>query len=134
MRLLLDTHILLWAAGWPTSGGQRSPLSDDAIALIGAPENQPMFSVVSLWEVAIKTGLGRADFKVDPHELRRGLLANAYDELPILGEHALAVTGLPPLHGDPFDRLLIAQTITEGVLLLTADAAVARYSGPIRLV
>jgi PIN domain nuclease of toxin-antitoxin system len=134
MRLLLDTHILLRAAGGSAAADRSSPLSAEAVALIGAPDNQPMFSVVSLWEVAIKTSPGRPGFAVDPRLLRRGLLDNGYEELAILGEHALAVTGLPPLHGDPFDRLLVAQATVEGVLLLTADAAVARYPGPIRRV
>jgi PIN domain nuclease of toxin-antitoxin system len=134
MRLLLDTHILLWAAGGSATPDRSSPLSAEVVALIGDPGNQPMFSVVSLWEVAIKTSPGRPDFAVDPRLLRRGLLDNGYEELPILGEHALAVAGLPPLHADPFDRLLVAQATVEGVLLLTADAAVARYPGPIRRV
>ncbi len=84
--------------------------------------------------MAIKNALGRPDFAVDPRLLRRGLLDNGYAELPILGDHAMAVAGLPPLHRDPFDRLLIAQAIVEGMLLITADAAVGRYPGPIRLV
>lgn len=134
MRLLLDTHILLWAAGWSASAGRRSPLSDEALALIRATDNEPIFSVVSLWEVAIKSARGRLDFAVDPRLLRRGLLDNGYGELPILGEHALAVAFLPPLHGDPFDRLLVAQATVEGILLLTADRVVAQYPGPIRLV
>ncbi len=133
MRLLLDTHILLWAAGW-SSVGRRSPLPAEAKTLIGAADNEPMFSVVSLWEVAIKSALGRPDFTVDPRLLRRGLLDNGYGELAILGEHAVAVASLPPLHGDPFDRLLVAQSIVEGVQLLTSDRAVAQYPGPIRLV
>ncbi len=132
MRLLLDTHLLLWSAGWPVT--DRSPLSAEAIALIGAPENEPIFSVASLWEVAIKSALGRADFAVDPRTLRRGLIDNGYVELPILGTHATGVAGLPPLHKDPFDRLLVAQSMVEGLLLLTADPLVARYPGPIRRV
>ncbi len=134
MRILLDTHVLLWSAGWSVSQADKSPLSADAIALIGVADNEPVFSVVSLWEVAIKNALGRPDFAVDPRLLRRGLLDNGYAELPILGDHAMAVAGLPPLHRDPFDRLLIAQAIVEGMLLITADAAVGRYPGPIRLV
>lgn len=128
MKLLLDTHLLLWAAGLP----DRLPA--EAAALIADPGNEPLFSPASLWEIAIKRGLGRDDFQVDPRLLRRGLLDNGYAELPILGEHAVAVDGLPALHKDPFDRLLVAQAQVEGVTLLTANPVVARYSGPIRKV
>ena len=93
-----------------------------------------MFSVVSLWEIAIKFALGRPDFQVDPRVLRRGLLDNGYRELPITADHALATAGLPPIHKDPFDRLLVAQATVDGIVLLTADQIVARYPGPIRLV
>ena len=82
----------------------------------------------------VKRGLGRSDFRVDARVLRRGLLDNGYGELPILSEHAVSVDGLPPLHKDPFDRLLVAQATVEGVTLLTADPIVARYPGPVRLV
>ncbi|WP_095203446.1 type II toxin-antitoxin system VapC family toxin [Mesorhizobium carmichaelinearum] len=126
MKLLLDTHLLLWAAGEP----DRLPIA--ALAYIEDPLNELMFSPASLWEIAIKSGLGRDDFKVDPRLLRRGLLDNGYGELPITSEHAIGVDGLPPIHKDPFDRMLIAQSIVEGITLLTVDALVARYPGPIR--
>jgi prevent-host-death family protein len=93
-----------------------------------------MFSVASIWEVAIKRGLDRPDFRVDPRLLRRGLMDNFYEELSILGQHTVAVDGLPRLHSDPFDRILIAQAMVEGVTLLTADPMVARYQAPVRLV
>ena len=93
-----------------------------------------MFSVASLWEVAIKASLGRHDFKADAALLRRGLIENGYLELPVAGEHATAVAALPMLHRDPFDRLLVAQAQVEGILLLTSDPLVAAYQGPIRLV
>ena len=128
MKLLLDTHLLLWAAGDPDR------LSAAARALIGAPENEVWFSAASVWEVAIKSGLGRADFQVNPRLLRRGLLDNGYHELPVGSEHAVAIDSLPPLHRDPFDRLLVAQARVEGITLLTADAAVAQYPGPVRKV
>ena len=124
MKLLLDTHLLLWAASAPER------LSAAARALIDDPANTPIFSVASLWEIAIKRGLGRPDFEVDPRRLRRGLLDNGYEELPITSAHVVAVDGLPPR--DPFDRLLISQAITEGVLLLTADSRLAAYPGPVR--
>ncbi len=128
MNLLLDTHLLLWAAGAP----DRLP----AVArdLIEDPGNILIFSVASLWEIAIKRGLGRDDFRVDPRLLRRGLIDNGYAELAITSEHVVAVDSLPPLHRDPFDRLLIAQATAEGVTLLTSDKALAAYPGPIRAV
>ena len=128
MRLLLDTHLLLWVADQPDR------LSSTAHALIADPGNQPVFSVASLWEVAIKRSLGRKDFDVDPRLLRRGLIENGYEELAITSEHAVAVDGLPPLHCDPFDRLLIAQAMVEGLLLLTSDNQVAAYAAPVRRV
>jgi PIN domain nuclease of toxin-antitoxin system len=91
-----------------------------------------MFSVVSLWEISIKRTLGRADFRVEPAMLRRGLLDNGYDELAIRGEHAVALAGLPSIHKDPFDRMLVAQAMVEGVVLLTGDEMLARYGGPVR--
>jgi PIN domain nuclease of toxin-antitoxin system len=128
VKLLLDTHLLLWAAGQPER------LSAATRSLIDDPQNEPMFSSASLWEVAIKRGLGRPDFQVDPRLLRRGLLDNGYGELPITSDHAVAVDGLPPIHKDPFDRILVAQAIVEGITLLTADPLVARYPGPVRSV
>jgi PIN domain nuclease of toxin-antitoxin system len=128
LKLLLDTHLLLWAAGQPEQ------LSATARSLLDDPGNELLFSAASIWEVAIKRGLGRADFVVDPRLLRRGLLDNGYDELPITSEHAVAIDGLPAIHRDPFDRLLIAQSIVEGIALLTTDPLVAQYSGPIRKV
>ena len=87
-----------------------------------------------MWEIAIKSRLGRQDFQVNARLLRRGLLDNDYEELPIRSEHALAIDALPPIHRDPFDRILIAQATIEGIELLTADQVIARYPGPIRMV
>lgn len=126
MKLLLDTHLLLWAAGMP----DRLPA--EARRLMDDPENEFFFSAASLWEIAIKHGLGRDDFKADARLLRRGLLDNGYSELPIGSEHAVAIDGLPPIHKDPFDRMLVAQATVEGITLLTSDAVVARYPGPVR--
>jgi PIN domain nuclease of toxin-antitoxin system len=128
MKLLLDTHLLLWAAGNP----DRLPAA--ARRLLDDPQNEPIFSSASLWEVAIKHGLGRGDFRVDARLLRRGLLDNGYGELPITSEHAVALDSLPPIHKDPFDRILVAQSMVEGITLLTADPLVARYPGPVRRV
>jgi PIN domain nuclease of toxin-antitoxin system len=128
VKLLLDTQILLWAAGQP----ERLPRA--ASKLLREPKNDLLFSAASLWEVAIKRTLGREDFRVEPRLLRRGLLDNGYLELPITSQHAVSIDGLPPLHKDLFDRLLVAQAMIEGITLLTADAMLARYPGPIRRV
>jgi PIN domain nuclease of toxin-antitoxin system len=128
MKLLLDTHLLLWAAGEPKR------LSKQARTLIDNPDNELLFSAASLWEVAIKRGLGREDFKVDARLLRRGLLDNGYSELPIISDHVVATESLPPIHKDPFDRVLVAQATVEGVTLLTIDSLVAQYPGPIKTV
>ena len=90
-----------------------------------------LLSAVVVWEVAIKRSLGRADFEVDPRVLRRGLLDNDYEELPISSEHAIAIDGLPAIHKDPFDRILVAQAVVEGIILVTSDPLVARYVGSI---
>jgi PIN domain nuclease of toxin-antitoxin system len=128
VRLLLDTHLLLWAANTPAR------LSRETQELLTDEANTLVFSVASLWEITIKTGLRRPAFDVDPAGLRDGLLDNGYDELLVEAAHVLAVTSLPPIHGDPFDRMLVAQAIVEGVTLLTADPLVARYPGPVRKV
>lgn len=121
MKLLLDTHVLLWAAGQPEK------LSESAWKLITTTENSLFFSAASIWEIVIKLGLGREDFKVDPYRLRKLLVANGYAELPITSEHILKVISLPSLHKDPFDRLLLAQARSEGMLLLTHDTSIAHY-------
>ena len=127
MKLLIDTHLLIWAA----DSIERLPA--DARALMADPENELFFSVASIWEVSIKRGLNRSDFQVDARLLRRGLIDNGYSELPVLSEHAVAIDALPPIHKDPFDRLLIAQATVEGITLLTDDATVAQYRGSVRL-
>ena len=128
MKLLLDTHLLLWAAGYPDR------LSAEARSFIDNPDNELLFSAASLWEVVIKRGLGREDFKVDVRVLRRGLLDNGYSELPIVSGHVVAIESLPTIHKDPFDRVLVAQATVEGITLLTVDSLVAQYPGPIRTV
>ena len=128
MKLLLDTHLLIWA----TIDSHR--LSVKARKLLVDPINELFYSAASLWEIAIKHGLGRADFQVDARVLRRGLLDNGYQELPITGAHTVAIASLPPIHKDPFDRILVAQATVEGITLLTSDVAVAKYPGPIRKV
>ena len=127
MRLLLDTHLLVWAMGSP----ERLPAG--LATMLEDPRNTPVFSVASLWELVIKQALGRPDFRVEPAVLRRALLDGGWQELPIQAQHALAVAALPPLHRDPFDRLLLGQASAEGLLLITADQQLAAYPGPVRL-
>jgi PIN domain nuclease of toxin-antitoxin system len=128
VKFLLDTHVLLWAAGQP----DRLPAK--ARRLLGDPRNELVFSAASLWEIAIKKGLGRDDFQVDARLLRRGLLDNGYGELAVTSAHAVAIDGLPPIHKDPFDRLLVAQALVEGIILLTADPVMAQYPAPVQRV
>ena len=128
MKLLLDTHLLLWAANEP----KRLPKA--ARVLIEDAENELLFSAASIWEITIKSSLGREDFRVDARLLRRGLLDNGYTELPITGEPAINVDHLPSTHKDPFDRILVAQVTVEGITLLTNDHKLTNYPGPIRKV
>ena len=128
MNLLLDTHILLWA------GARDEMMTPRADRLIKDPGNGLWFSVASLWEVAIKRALDRPDFRTDPGVLRAGLAANGYAELPVEGRHVLSLMTLPALHRDPFDRILIAQAMAEGMALVTVDSHVAAYGGPVMAV
>lgn len=128
MKFLLDTHLLLWAAGEPKR------LSKPVRSLLEDADNELLFSAASLWEVAIKSALGRKDFRVEVRLLRRGLLDNGYSELPIVSDHVVAIESLPPIHKDPFDRVLVAQATVEGITLLTNDPVVAQYPGTIRRV
>ena len=128
MTLLVDTHLLLWAAGQPEK------LSRTARRVLDDPDVRLWFSAVSLWEVAIKHSLGREDFRVEPVRLRRGLLDNGWHELAVSSEHAVATLDLPPLHKDPFDRMLLAQARVEGLSLVTSDELLARYPGDVRKV
>jgi len=125
---LLDTHVLLWAAGEP---GRLKPQARD---LLRDPATELVFSTASIWEVVIKSSLGRRDFRVDPQLLRDGLLRNGYRELAIRSDHALAVGHLPPIHNDPFDRILIAQAHVENITLLPMDEKLAGYPVRIRAV
>jgi PIN domain nuclease of toxin-antitoxin system len=126
VKLLLDTHVLLWAVAMPTRFTKKIR------QLLNDPNTTLIFSAASLWEISIKCGLNRADFQVDARVLRRVLIERGYIELPITSEHAINIESLPPLHKDPFDRLLISQAIVEGIKLLTADEIVATYPAPIQ--
>jgi len=126
VKLLLDTNILIWASA------SSDRLSAEARAFIKDGENQIAFSVASLWEIVIKTGQGRSNFQIDAEELRRAMMSEGWLELPILAEHVMAVAALPPIHRDPFDRLLLAQAQTEGMLLLTSDDLLGSYPGLVK--
>ena len=126
MKFLLDTHVLLWAAAQPDQ------LSGNAKKLLNDPQNELFFSAASIWEISIKNGLGKPDFRADPRLLRRGLLDNGYSEISITSEHAVTMELLPPIHKDPFDRILVSQALVEGITLLTNDPVVAKYPAPIK--
>jgi PIN domain nuclease of toxin-antitoxin system len=128
VRLLLDTHLLLWAAA------SSKRLSREARDLIEDEANEVHFSAASMWEIAIKSALGRSDFRVDVAAIADALPAMGLAELPVTATHAVAVTRLPAVHRDPFDRLLIAQSIAEPLVLVTNDAVLARYSESVRVV
>jgi PIN domain nuclease of toxin-antitoxin system len=122
VRLLLDTHVLLWAAAAPRR------LNADVRDRLASPENDVLFSAASIWELAIKMQIGRIDLGVTPEELAQAAVRRGFEELPVSAAHAAAVRRLPPHHRDPFDRLLVAQALHEPARLLTADRALAPYS------
>jgi len=126
MKLLLDTHILLWSAA--------NKLPANAKKYILDTNYQLYFSPASIWEIVIKKGLNRADFRVDPYVLYSGLLDNGYNEISVTSKHTLTVSSLPDIHKDPFDRIILAQAISEGIQLLTSDTALSNYPVPIILV
>ncbi|HEY9788163.1 MAG TPA: type II toxin-antitoxin system VapC family toxin [Candidatus Obscuribacterales bacterium] len=128
MKLLLDTHLLLWAAGQPEL------LSAKARAILEDEHSELFFSAASLWEISIKRGIGRDDFRVEPRLLRRGLMENGYNEIALTSEHAASIDILPPIHKDPFDRILVAQALVEGITLVTTDPVLAQYPCPIKTV
>ena len=128
MRLLLDTHLLLWAA----ANSKRLP--GEARALLEDSGNDAYYSAASIWEIAIKSSLRRTDFRIDIDALLAVLPKMGLTELPVGAAHAASVAKLPPIHRDPFDRLLIAQSIAEPLTLLTNDALLTRYWDGVRVV
>jgi PIN domain nuclease of toxin-antitoxin system len=128
VRLLLDTHLLLWAA----ASSERLPR--EARELLEDDDNEVYYSAASIWEIAIKSALGRKDFRIDLARLLATLPEMGLVELPITAVHAAGVTKLPPIHRDPFDRLLIAQSVVEPLTLLTNDALLDRYRAGARVV
>ncbi len=125
MNLLLDTHVALWAI----TGSSK--LSKKALELIESPKSSVWISAATIWEIAIKHSLGRGDMPVSSHDAVCYFRDSGYGFLPIEPEHAVAVEELPAHHGDPFDRLLIAQALIEPMRLITHDAMVASYSNTI---
>ena len=128
MRILLDTSILLWTAGAP------SRLDRATTEMLENADNTILFSAVSIWEIAIKTGLGRPDFKVAPDAIVQSAHRTGFIELSITANVAARVASLPHHHRDPFDRLLIAQAMAEPAMLLTADRLLTRYTDLVTLV
>ena len=121
MRILIDTHLLLWSAAM----SRRVPA--EARRLLEEPVNEVFYSVASLWEIAIKAALRKFDFKIHLSILRPALAEMAFVELPVSGDHAEKLASLPPIHKDPFDRMLVAQCLSEPLVLLTNDAVLADY-------
>ena len=122
MRLLLDTHLLLWALGQP----KRLPAA--ALPLLEDPANDVLFSAASIWEIAIKAQIGRTDFAVSAARIAQAAVESGFAELPIRAGHCAGTADLPLHHRDPFDRLLVAQAIAEPARLLTVDALLRPYS------
>ncbi len=123
MKVLLDTHILLW---WLADDRRLSKMARTVLA---DPANEVFVSVVSLWELAIKTASGKLDVSVA--EVAAVLKEGDYSVLPVHERHVLSLAGLPPHHGDPFDRMLIAQAMADSLRLLTQDRVLARYGDPV---
>ncbi len=128
MRLLLDTHVLLWALISPDR------LCADAAQLLVDPNNEVFFSAVNIWEIAIKKRLGRPDFAFHPGQILEAAIGTGFAELPVSAAHAARVLDLPPLHADPFDRMLVAQASYEPARIVTADRQVAAYDADAMLI
>ena len=128
MRILLDTHLLIWAVADP--GRLDRKTADD----LEDTANEVLFSAASIWEIAIKYRLSRPDFAHEPNQIAQTARQTGFAELPVRAASAAVVATLPPLHRDPFDRLLIAQALAEPALFYTADAGLAAYSDLVRRV
>lgn len=128
MHILLDTNILIWSLTQPER------LAKTAGPALVDPENEVFFSAVSIWEIAIKFGLHRADFTVEPRAIARQAAKNGFVGLPLAIETAASVATLAAHHRDPFDRLLIAQALAGPMQFYTADAALAVYSDLVHIV
>ena len=126
MKLLLDTNILLLAAS-----DELPKLAEEYVL---DESNELYYSAVSIWEIVIKRSLNRSDFDADPHLMHTALLENGYTQLAIEAKHTLLTGALPMIHKDPFDRILVAQSISEGISLLTTDEILTKYPAPLILV
>ncbi|HYJ20698.1 MAG TPA: type II toxin-antitoxin system VapC family toxin [Solirubrobacterales bacterium] len=119
LKLLLDTHVMLWAISDP---GRLSVQARNSIA---SEENEVFVSVVSPWEIAIKKSRNRIEI---PDDLDRGLESSGFKLLPVLLRHTKAIESMPHHHRDPFDRMLVAQAIVDGMILVTADRKLTHYT------
>ncbi len=128
MRILLDTHVLLWALAEPRK------LSKEARASIEDPEAEILFSAASIWEIAVKAQAGRISFRVRPEEIAEAAIDSGFIELPVRAAAAALVAGLPPHHRDPFDRLLIAQAMDEPARFCSVDKALTPYSDLVKFI
>jgi PIN domain nuclease of toxin-antitoxin system len=128
VRLIVDTHVLLWAAAEPA----RLPAG--VRARLEAPDHTVLFSAASIWEIAIKVQIGRLPPEAAPDAVAAAAVRMGFAEIPVNSGHAAAVTRLPLHHRDPFDRLLIAQALLEPATLLTADRALTQYSELVELI
>ena len=128
MRVLLDTHLLLWSV----ASSRRLPKEARSVILDAA--NEVFYSAASVWEVAIKSARRRRDFNANPIVLVRALAQSGFSELPVTAAHAARVGGLPAIHRDPFDRMLVAQSLTEPMTLLTNDAVLVGYGPLVQMV
>jgi PIN domain nuclease of toxin-antitoxin system len=125
-RILSDTQLLVWLAD------RSEELPEPVAEMFSNGTDDFYFSLVSIWETAIKFALGRPDFTLHPNQLRSGLLNFGFKELPISDQHVIAVASLPHYHRDPFDRLLVAQAQSENLILITTDKILAKYGPNVR--
>jgi PIN domain nuclease of toxin-antitoxin system len=127
VRILLDTHILLWSLDAPEK------LPENTRALIASPASEVFFSAASIWEIAIKTALGKLNFPYSPFEIAEAARKTGFFELSVACDHAAGVAKLPMHHNDPFDRLLISQALALPARLITADTTLPAYSELVEL-
>lgn len=127
-RFLVDTQLLLWNV----YGSRKLPAR--VARLFRDGRHRFFYSAASIWEIAIKAGLGRDDFVADAAAIRETLDENGFEELPVRAQHAVAMSRLPAIHGDPFDRMLVAQANAEPMAMITTDERLAAYPGTIEVV
>jgi PIN domain nuclease of toxin-antitoxin system len=128
MRILLDTHVLVWAVAEP------GRIDAEITQALKSRDNDVLFSAVSIWEIAIKYRLGRPDFRQEPNDIQKAALRTGFIEVPLRAATAALVARLPLIHRDPFDRLLVAQAMAEPATLYTADRGLADYSELVQVI